>query len=279
MTTNPTTKENTMTTKTKTLTDPDGDKLTIDGYPGALVITTQQSLTAATVRNIDPADLIAAIREVAGVDEVCHCGKAVVYGYNGNPGDTRGLCQDCQDVRCDAYPGACEPAPSESPTADDFTKAEFARNKYGRIAGRVDGDSPQWRASDMQWLSDTDMAEEGWQIVTPAPTTARDLLAMLPGMCYEPEDGVIPADSGYISIRNDGDIMVCPGGHHITTPANGANFRRLLLDPPALKRPEGAETIQDALVSIWPTDDLDGIEAAADHIAARVRVVPGEVEA
>lgn len=42
--------------------------------------------------------------------ELCHCGEPVVYGYTGNPEDTRGLCSYCQDVRCDAYPGECQPA-------------------------------------------------------------------------------------------------------------------------------------------------------------------------
>lgn len=43
---------------------------------------------------------------VAG-DDRCHCGEHVVYGYNGNPRETRFLCDLCDSVRCDAYPGAC----------------------------------------------------------------------------------------------------------------------------------------------------------------------------
>ena len=37
----------------------------------------------------------------------CHCGEPVVFGYDGDPSHTRGLCADCDAVRCDAYPGEC----------------------------------------------------------------------------------------------------------------------------------------------------------------------------
>lgn len=37
----------------------------------------------------------------------CHCGEPVVCGYDGDPSHTRGLCEDCDAVRCDAYPGEC----------------------------------------------------------------------------------------------------------------------------------------------------------------------------
>lgn len=40
--------------------------------------------------------------------EPCHCGKPVAYGYDGNPQHHRGMCEDCDTVRCDAYPGACK---------------------------------------------------------------------------------------------------------------------------------------------------------------------------
>lgn len=41
------------------------------------------------------------------LDGNCHCGQPVAYGYDGNPLHSRGLCSDCDLVRCDAYPGAC----------------------------------------------------------------------------------------------------------------------------------------------------------------------------
>ena len=37
----------------------------------------------------------------------CHCGDPVTFGYDGDPTHTRGLCEDCDTVRCDAYPGEC----------------------------------------------------------------------------------------------------------------------------------------------------------------------------
>ena len=37
----------------------------------------------------------------------CHCGEPVVFGYGSDPSHTRGLCDDCDAVRCDAYPGEC----------------------------------------------------------------------------------------------------------------------------------------------------------------------------
>ena len=37
----------------------------------------------------------------------CHCGDPVTFGYDSDPSHTRGLCADCDAVRCDAYPGEC----------------------------------------------------------------------------------------------------------------------------------------------------------------------------
>lgn len=34
----------------------------------------------------------------------CHCGKLTKVHYDGL---SRGLCEHCDSVRCDAYPGAC----------------------------------------------------------------------------------------------------------------------------------------------------------------------------
>lgn len=42
-------------------------------------------------------------------DDRCHCGEHVRYGYDGNPTHHRGMCEDCDLVRCDAYPGECAP--------------------------------------------------------------------------------------------------------------------------------------------------------------------------
>lgn len=37
----------------------------------------------------------------------CHCGQPVTYGYDGDPTHHRGMCADCDAVRCDAYPMDC----------------------------------------------------------------------------------------------------------------------------------------------------------------------------
>ena len=38
-------------------------------------------------------------------DDKCHCGDPIYI--HEDDGFTRGLCEDCDAVRCDAYPGAC----------------------------------------------------------------------------------------------------------------------------------------------------------------------------
>jgi hypothetical protein len=38
----------------------------------------------------------------------CHCGQPVAWGFDGNQDHTRGMCKHCDEVRCDAYPGACD---------------------------------------------------------------------------------------------------------------------------------------------------------------------------
>lgn len=227
------------------LTDGDGDTLCIDLWDsGRVSLLAWEGGTHAVVGPFDPDDVIAAIRKAAReTDEPA-------------------------------------PTPSKSPTAEDFAKEEFARHPDGRIAARVDPRARRsWRASDDYWLSDADMAAGGWQIVTPAPTTPREALALAVSLAYEPEGDTMPDQPGYVMVREGGRVSAFSDSNSWGLPARGATYRLLLLDPPAPVTPEGAETIQDALVSICPTDDLDGIEATTDHIAARVRVVPGEVEA
>lgn len=41
------------------------------------------------------------------LDLVCHCGEPVRFGFDGDPTHHRGMCEDCDSVRCDAYPGEC----------------------------------------------------------------------------------------------------------------------------------------------------------------------------
>lgn len=39
-----------------------------------------------------------------GIEEDCHCGSVVVYGYDGNPTHHRGMCESCDTHRCDVDP-------------------------------------------------------------------------------------------------------------------------------------------------------------------------------
>ena len=41
------------------------------------------------------------------MSEECHCGEPVAFGFDGDPTHHRGMCADCDSVRCDAYPGEC----------------------------------------------------------------------------------------------------------------------------------------------------------------------------
>jgi hypothetical protein len=41
-------------------------------------------------------------------EEVCHCGKPVAYGFDLDPTHHRGMCKDCDAVRCDVDPNACK---------------------------------------------------------------------------------------------------------------------------------------------------------------------------
>jgi len=50
--------------------------------------------------------------------ETCHCGRPVKHGFDGDPTHHRGMCADCDEVRCDAYPQDCPwrhfpPTPAE----------------------------------------------------------------------------------------------------------------------------------------------------------------------
>jgi len=38
---------------------------------------------------------------------LCHCGNSVAWGFDGDQNHTRDMCEHCDSVRCDAYPGAC----------------------------------------------------------------------------------------------------------------------------------------------------------------------------
>lgn len=42
-----------------------------------------------------------------GEESFCHCGRLVVFGYDGDPTHHRGMCAECDAARCDAYPDEC----------------------------------------------------------------------------------------------------------------------------------------------------------------------------
>lgn len=54
----------------------------------------------------------------ANQPDVCHCGEVEYVHIISLDGETfsRGLCKHCDEVRCDAYPGACR---------DDFDGRAF----------------------------------------------------------------------------------------------------------------------------------------------------------
>lgn len=44
---------------------------------------------------------------MSGEERECHCGRPVRFGFDGDPTHHRGMCADCDEVRCDAYPQEC----------------------------------------------------------------------------------------------------------------------------------------------------------------------------
>ena len=65
------------------------------GYRHAL-----EAVTEAAIRVFQPAD-------PAEKDARCHCGRPVAFGFDGDPNHHRGMCSECDMVRCDAYPLDC----------------------------------------------------------------------------------------------------------------------------------------------------------------------------
>lgn len=255
-------------TTTKTLTDDDGDYIVLcydDATHVVITAETRDGSGSVTAGPFDVADLIAAICEVAG--------------------------------ETDDKP---EPTPSKSPTAEDFAKEQFARHEDGRIAVRVLGYRASGRpwcvvsAGYSAWYSDADMAAGGgWSIVTPAPTTPREALALAVSLAYEVEGDTMPDQNGYMMVRKDGRIVVRPDDSPVGLPARGATHRRLLLDPPAPVTPawhdarimeatcrgrvgQWARTATDGL---WVSLDGESREAYTPDLTDVTVVVPEEVEA
>ena len=83
-----------------------------DGYEAAKEYLEQFLSSVDAASDIDAAwladDLLRTLEDSL-VDEPdpCHCGRPVRYGFDGDPTHHRGMCEDCDSVRCDAYPLEC----------------------------------------------------------------------------------------------------------------------------------------------------------------------------
>lgn len=162
------------------------------------------------------------------------------------------------DAEC---PAEATPAPISKPTRQDFVWAKFAVHPEGAWAARLEEDHLPWIATEGagmdHTLSDAAMADGGWQIVTPAPTTVQGCLDLLVSLCHEPEGDWVPRGTGLVTVEDNGRVVVRPGGFSHLVSSRGDGFRRLLIDPPAPERPEWADladAIKDATHHPEPDD-------------------------
>lgn len=84
----------------------------------------------------------------------CHCGDPVAYGFDGDPTHHRGMCNRCDEVRCDAYPGECG---REARGWRDALTQAAAIIERGRLSSPVtqwDQGYDQAEADAVQWLLD-----------------------------------------------------------------------------------------------------------------------------
>ena len=148
-------------------------------------------------------------------------------------------------------------------TAADFAQAMFARHGGGGRAARFDGDKWPWRASPadaIPWLSDEEMARDGWVPIVEDSETIRDLrhdLALarkererfahdLRRLYGQPKgDNAITLDALEAAWEaaeqadecRKGDVLIVPGswgGYTIWTAERGTQLRaaRILSRPP-----------------------------------------------
>ncbi len=246
------------TTTPARLTDDDGGTLRV--YPWA---SGRVSLVAGLGNRrlefgpVERHVLLGAIREVAGETECDAVSPGNGYQCARERGHiTEHVAMTMDGEVCDTWPVETDdkpepaPAPAKPLTAEDFAKEEFARHPGGGIAARVGNDRRAWAVKSPRrvWRSDADMAEEDWSIVTPAPTTPREALALAVDLAYEPEGDTMPYQDGYMMVREDGVIHVLPDNNPIGLPARDTTWRRLLLDPPVTPaRPKGAEEIESQI--------------------------------
>jgi hypothetical protein len=92
-------------------------------------------------------------QECASDQDFCHCGKPVRYGYDGDPNHHRGMCADCDAVRCDVDPTEC-PNRVRDVWADERADvlarfaAELAKATGDGSKKRRSGIKPPWYEDD-----------------------------------------------------------------------------------------------------------------------------------
>lgn len=69
--------------------------------------------------------------------DLCHCGKPASCGFDGDPTHHRGMCTDCDAVRCDAYPGECSASRGvrESRTFTETERSTVAEEAQAAVYG------------------------------------------------------------------------------------------------------------------------------------------------
>ena len=184
-------------------------------------------------------------------------------------------------------------------TAADFAQAMFARHGDGGRAARFDGDKWPWRASPadaIPWLSDEEMARDGWVPVVEDSETIRDLrhdLALarkererfahdLRRLYGQPKgDNAITLDALEAAWEaaeqadecRKGDVLIVPGGwggYTIWTAERGTQLRaaRILSRAPREPWQDLADILlEDRMVF---EDDVEGIVKRLHERGVRV---------
>lgn len=155
-------------------------------------------------------------------------------------------------------------------TAEDFANAEIARHPDGAVASRFGYLSQrQWRTVNA-WLSDADMADQGWVPVREAaaqPITLDALREAWEGA----EQGEVA--EGDVLIRRSGENFTvwAASGEWSTEALSRSGHTRVLHRAPKPSHPEGVERLDAMLRALVGEPAL-----LADWLAERgVRVVEG----
>lgn len=116
-----------------------------------------------------------------------------------------------------------------------FKTAKHAIDEYGKIFNIVDDADPlsAYSVTREQAIESNKLRYQFTPCIV--VTTAREALEAAWELAHEPEDGVIPANAGYIRLRrSDGKFYLSHLGPAID--ANDRCDKRRLLDPPTPKR-------------------------------------------